>query len=120
MGKKFLTLALALFVLCAQAFAQSTVSGRVTDESGEPLVEANVIIKGTLTGTTTNLDGYWTLPNVKSGTVLEFSSIGFATQSVTVGSKKTINVVLKSDALFLNDAIVVGYGSTKRKDLTGS
>src|SRR5574344_2925727 len=120
MGKRFLVFVLALIIFGVQAFAQSTVSGKVTDESGEPLVGAYVLVKGTTTGTTTNLDGFWTLPGVKTGSVLEFSSIGYATQTATVGSSKTINAVLKNDALFLDDVVIVGYGATKRKDLTGA
>jgi len=120
MGKRFLVFVLALIIFGVQAFAQSTVSGKVTDESGEPLVGAYVLVKGTTTGTTTNLDGFWTLPGVRSGSVLEFSSIGYATQTVAVGSSKTINAVLKNDNLFLDDVVIVGYGATKRKDLTGA
>ena len=111
---------LAMLTIGIQAFAQNPVSGRVTDKSGEPVVGAGVLIKGTTTGTTTDLDGNWKLANVKPGAVLEISSIGYATQQVAVGNAKQYNVALEEDALFLDDVVVVGYGSAKRKDLTGS
>ena len=103
-----------------RAFAQNAVSGKVTDSSGEPIVGAGILIKGTTSGTTTDLDGNWHLTNVRTGAVLEFSSIGYATTQVTVGSAQQYNVILKEDALYLDDVVVIGYGSAKRKDLTGS
>lgn len=103
-----------------RAFAQNAVSGKVTDSSGEPIVGAGILIKGTTSGTTTDLDGNWHLTNVRTGAVLEFSSIGYATMQVTVGSAQQYNVILKEDALYLDDVVVIGYGSAKRKDLTGS
>ena len=78
MGKRLITTLLALLAIVAQTFAQSAVSGKVTDKAGEPLVGVNVLVKGTTTGTMTELDGSWNLPNVKSGAVLVFSSIGYA------------------------------------------
>ena len=120
MGKRFITALLALLIVGAQVFAQSSVSGKVTDETGEPCVGANVLVKGTTTGTMTDLDGNYNLPNVKQGAVLVFSSIGYTSQEVKVGSSMVVNVVLKSDSDFLNEVVVVGYGSAKRKDLTGS
>ena len=103
-----------------RAFAQNAVSGKVTDSSGEPIVGAGILIKGTTSGTTTDLDGNWHLTNVRTGAVLEFSSIGYATTQVTVGSAQQYNVILKEDALYLDDVVVIGYGSAKRNDLTGS
>ena len=120
MVKRFIMVMLAMLTIGIQAFAQNPVSGRVTDKSGEPVVGAGVIIKGTTTGTTTDLDGNWKLANVKPGAVLEISSIGYATQQVAVGNASQYNVALEEDALFLDDVVVVGYGSAKRKDLTGS
>ena len=120
MVKRFIMVTLALLVLGAQAFAQNVVTGKVVDSTGEPIVGAGVLVKGTTTGTTTDLDGNWKLSNVKSGAVLEFSSIGYATQQVTVNKAGQYNVVLEEDSLFLDDVVIVGYGSAKRKDLTGS
>lgn len=120
MGKRFFTALLALLLIGVQAFAQSAVSGKVTDEAGEPCVGANVLIKGTTTGTMTDLDGNYSLPHVKQGSILVFSSIGYTSQEVRLGSSSVVNVVLKSDADFLNEVVIIGYGTAKRKDLTGS
>lgn len=120
MGKRFFTALLALLLIGVQAFAQSAVSGKVTDEAGEPCVGANVLIKGTTTGTMTDLDGNYSLTDVRKGAILIFSSIGYTSQEVRLGSSSVVNVVLKSDADFLNEVVIVGYGTAKRKDLTGS
>ncbi len=119
MGKQLITTLLALLI-GVSALAQSAVSGKVTDKAGEPLVGVNVLVKDTTTGTMTELDGTWTLPSVKSSTILVFSSVGFASQEVTVGSKKVINVVLEEDSQFLDEVVYVAYGTAKKKDLTGS
>lgn len=111
---------LVLLTIGVQAFAQSAVSGKVTDEAGEPCVGANVLIKGTTTGTMTDLDGNYSLTDVRKGAILVFSSIGYTSQEVRLGSSSVVNVVLKSDADFLNEVVIVGYGTAKRKDLTGS
>lgn len=120
MGKRLITTLLVLLTIGVQAFAQSAVSGKVTDEAGKPCVGANVLIKGTTTGTMTDLDGNYSLTDVRKGAILVFSSIGYTSQEVRLGSSSVVNVVLKSDADFLNEVVIVGYGTAKRKDLTGS
>lgn len=120
MGKRLITTLLVLLTIGVWAFAQSAVSGKVTDEAGEPCVGANVLIKGTTTGTMTDLDGNYSLTDVRKGAILVFSSIGYTSQEVRLGSSSVVNVVLKSDADFLNEVVIVGYGTAKRKDLTGS
>ena len=120
MGKRFITVMLALLFIGAQVFAQTAVSGKVTDQSGEPLVGVNVLVKGTTTGTMTDYDGNWSLNNLKQGAVLVFSSIGFASQEITVGSQRTINVQLKDDSAFLDEVVVVGYGTARKKDVSGA
>lgn len=120
MGKRLITTLLVLLTIGVQAFAQSAVSGKVTDEAGEPCVGANVLIKGATTGTMTDLDGNYSLTDVRKGAILVFSSIGYTSQEVRLGSSSVVNVVLKSDADFLNEVVIVGYGTAKRKDLTGS
>ena len=120
MGKRLITTLLVLLTIGVQAFAQSAVSGKVTDEAGEPCVGANVLIKGTTTGTMTDLDGNYSLTDVRKGAIFVFSSIGYTSQEVRLGSSSVVNVVLKSDADFLNEVVIVGYGTAKRKDLTGS
>ena len=120
MGKRLITTLLVLLTIGVQAFAQSAVSGKVTDEAGEPCVGANVLIKGTTTGTMTDLDGNYSLTDVRKGAILVFSSIGYTSQEVRLGSSSVVNCVFKSDADFLNEVVIVGYGTAKRKDLTGS
>ena len=120
MSKRFITTMLALLIIGAQAFAQTAVSGKVTDSSGEPLVGANVLVKGTTNGTMTDYNGNWSLNNLRQGAVLVFSSIGYATEEVTVGSQKTINVTLKDDSAFLDEVVVVGYGTARKKDVSGA
>ncbi|MBR4755898.1 MAG: carboxypeptidase-like regulatory domain-containing protein, partial [Bacteroidales bacterium] len=120
MSKRFITALLVFLAIGIQAFAQSSVSGKVTDKSGEPLVGVNVLVKGTSNGTMTDLDGNYTLSNLKPGAVLVFSSIGFAAEEITVGSQKTVNVQLKDDAAFLDEVVVVGYGTARKKDVSGA
>jgi TonB-linked SusC/RagA family outer membrane protein len=120
MSKRFITAMLSLLLIGVQAFAQTSVSGKVTDQSGEPLVGVNVLVKGTTIGTMTDYNGNYSLANVKQGSVLVFSSIGFANQEVTVGSQKTINVTLKDDTAYLDEVVVVGYGTARKKDVSGA
>ena len=79
-------------------FAQQTdgISGKVTDETGEPVIGAGVMVKGTTVGTITDIDGFYSI-NASAGQIIEFSSIGYVTQAVTVGTANVINVVLKTD-----------------------
>ncbi|MBK9255507.1 MAG: SusC/RagA family TonB-linked outer membrane protein [Saprospiraceae bacterium] len=99
--------------------AQKTVSGTVTDASNsEPLIGANVLIKGAGTGTITDIDGTYSL-KVEEGSVLIFSYAGYTDQEITIGASSTINVSLSAGKL-LDEVVVVGYGSVKRSDLTGS
>ncbi|CAZ97579.1 SusC/RagA family TonB-linked outer membrane protein [Zobellia galactanivorans] len=98
-----------------------TVTGTVTaSEDGMPIPGANVIIKGTTTGTTTDFDGNFSIKVASSNSVLVFSSIGFAKQEVTVGNNTTINVALDMDVSALEEVVVVGFGTQKKATLTGS
>lgn len=80
----------------------------------------NVLIKGTATGMITNQDGSYNLSNVPVGATLEFSFIGYKTVEVTVGTDETINVTLQEDQNLLDELVVVGYGTVKKSDVTGS
>lgn len=119
MSKRILMVMLAFLSLGVQAFAQS-VSGKVTDAKGEAVIGAGVVVKGTSQGTVTDIDGSYSLANAKQGSVLVFSCLGFASQEVTVGSSSIVNVVLQEDSNYLDEVVVVAYGTQKRKDLTGS
>ena len=120
MSKRFITLLLVTLFMGVQAFAQSSVTGKVVDENGDPAVGASVVVKGTTQGVVTDLDGQYRIQNLKSTDVLVFSMIGYATESVTVGKQSVINIKLSPDAEFLDDVVVVAYGTARRKDLTGS
>ena len=99
---------------------QSKVSGIVTSaDDNEPLPGVSILIKGSTIGTTTNLDGEFVL-EVSSDAILQFSYIGYLTQEVSVNNQSTINVALELDLEQLEEVVVVGYGSMKKKDLTGS
>ncbi len=115
MGKKLFSIALCLFISIGAAFAQTIkVSGTVKEAAtGNPIPGATVIVDGTLTGTSTDFDGKYTI-NVPSKGKLTVSVIGFVTVTVPVDGKTTINVALEEDRNVLEDAVVVGYGSAKK------
>ena len=96
------------------------VSGRVTDESDDPMPGVNVFMKGTTTGTTTDLDGRYTINVSGENAVLVFSFIGFITQEVAVGNRTIIDIKLAQDIVSLEEIVVVGYGTQEKKDLTGA
>ncbi|MCJ7466743.1 MAG: TonB-dependent receptor [Maribacter sp.] len=98
---------------------QSTVTGTVVDDAGEPLPGANVVVKGTTNGTQTDFDGNYTL-NVDSGAVLVFSYLGFKPQEIPVGNETTINVTMESDAAALEEVIVTGYQTETKRETTAA
>ena len=103
------------------AYAQSfSVSGTITDENKMPLLGVNVIVKNESRGTTTDFDGNYTVQNISSGDVLQFSYLGFQTQEITVNDQQTINVTLQTDSEALNEVVVIGYGTQSRKEITGA
>lgn len=109
---------LGAFLVFGFTNAQS-VSGTVSDASG-PLPGANVIVKGTTNGTTTDFDGNYTLNGVDSSSVLVFSYLGFITKETSVGSQSTINATLTEDATELGEVILTGYTAQNTRDITGS
>ncbi len=117
-GKK-LMLFLVLFSGIVIAQAQVTVSGTVSDATG-PLPGANILVKGTTNGTQTDFDGNYTLNGVDEDAVLVFSYIGYTDREVTVAGKTTINVVLEEGAEALEEVVLVGYGTQKRRSVTTS
>lgn len=116
---KFLAI-LSGTLVSAAAFCQShTVSGTVLEDTGEPMVGMTVFITGTTTGVPTDVDGKYSI-QVPEGATLTFSFLGFKTQVIPTDGKSRIDVILSSDTEVLGDAVVIGYGTTKKKDLTGS
>ncbi len=118
MKNKLLAFMLALLATAGTLFAQNRVTGTVTDDIG-PVIGASVMEKGTQNGAVTDLDGNYVI-TVKPGATLVFSSIGYATQEIEVGNQSRINVLLKEDTEFLDEVVVVGYGTMKRSDLSGA
>ncbi len=99
---------------------QNAVSGKVTDETGEPLPGVTVIIKGTTNGTVTNIDGNYTIPNMSEDAILVFSFVGMLSQNIPVGTQYSIDVTMKADAIGIEEVVAVGYGVQKKVNLTGS
>lgn len=113
---------LSLFFVTASmgAYAQKTVSGKVTDDGGLPLPGVSVIVKGTTTGTVTGIDGNFSIPNVRNEAVLLFSFVGMTPQEISVGNQTTINVKMASSSIGLDEVVAIGYGTQKKANLTGS
>lgn len=106
---------------CIGAFAQVSISGKVTDQDGFPLAGANISVKGTNLGALTDINGLFQFPSVSSeDAVLVFSYIGFTTQEVRVGNQREFNIALEEDLMKLDEVVVVAYGTARKKDLTGS
>lgn len=96
-----------------------TVTGTVTDASGEPIIGANIRIKGTTTGTITDIDGNFSI-EAEPQSVIEVSYIGYLTQETVINNQKSIRFLLKEDTKTLDEVVVIGYGVQKKADLTGS
>lgn len=110
-------------LLASIVFAQAQtieVRGTVFDTQKEPVPGASILIKGTGTGTITDADGKYAIKVSDSKAVLMFSFVGYTPQEIIVGNRKVIDVELEDDAVLLKDVVVIGYGSVKKKDLTGS
>jgi TonB-linked SusC/RagA family outer membrane protein len=111
-----------LFLLCLfpmGALAQNVVKGTVNDEAGEPIIGATVKVSGSNAGSITDFDGKFSVQAASNAT-LEISYVGYVTQKVKVAGKNDITVVLKEDAQMLNDVVVIGYGTMKKSDISGS
>ena len=111
-----------LFLLCLfpmGALAQSLVSGTVNDEAGEPVIGATVKVQGTNDGTITDFNGNFQVQAASNAT-LNISYVGYVSQSVKVNGRSNITVVLREDAQLLNDVVVIGYGTMKKSDISGS
>lgn len=101
-------------------YAQNQVTGMVTDKGGEPLIGVNITVKGLSTGTATDLNGKFVLDGLGGDAILVFSYVGYQTQEVPVAGRNELSVTLITDAEVLDEVVVVGYGSVKKSDLTGS
>ena len=99
---------------------QKEVSGRVTDNSGLGLPGVSVAVKGTTNGTITDSEGKYTLKNLSANSTLQFSFVGMKTQEIKTGTQSKLNIVLQEDAVNIEEVVAIGYGATKKKDLTSS
>lgn len=115
-------LILSAMLFCTFAlFAQDkyTLSGKVTDAANVPIPGVNVIIANTTKGVSVDFDGNYSI-EVANGDVLQFSSLGFVTQSITINGQRTLNVTLNEDSAQLDEVVVIGYGTLKKSSLTGA
>lgn len=117
---KKLTATLFLSMLSLIAFAQNlTITGHIKDATGEPMIGVNVQVVGTTVGTITDFDGNYSI-QAPANNKLQFSFIGYLSQTITVGNQRKIDVTLEEDAAKLDEVVVIGYGTVKRRDLTGA
>ncbi len=119
-----LRLSLALFTtiaVCSAAFAQSSVTGTVTDQTaGAPIPSVNITIKGTTRGTVSNADGVYTIALAANDSVLVFSSAGYSATEVSINGRSVIDVALATTSSKLAEVVVVGYGTQAKRDVTGA
>lgn len=99
---------------------QGSVSGTITDETGQPLPGVTVVIKGTTYGTVTTPDGTYTLLDIPENAILQFSFVGMRTQEILVKDQTSINIILEIDAIGIEEIVAVGYGVQRKADLTGA
>lgn len=118
--RKLLFLSVMLTLMAAQSWAQRTITGKVTDDKGNPLPNVSVIIKGTTQGTATKDDGSYSLNVAASARTLVFSSTEMNIVEVAIGNSNVINATLTSTSKSLDEVIVVGYGTQKKRDLTSN
>jgi TonB-linked SusC/RagA family outer membrane protein len=117
--KVFILYFLLLIPIGQLAFSQNVVTGTVTDSNSQPLPGATILVVNTKTGTTTDFDGGFSIA-AKQGGILEISFVGFEKTRITIGSNKTYQITLKEDTALLDEVVVVGYGTQKKVNLTGS
>lgn len=119
-GLPLLLSAFLMLFLCSSSFAQSLLKGRVTDEKGDGMPGVNIIVKNTSTGTTTDSDGAFTLDVPSGNAVLVISFIGYQTQELPVNGQTNVSVKMEPSIESLSEVVVVGYGTQKKSDVTGS
>lgn len=109
-------------IILSPAFAQQEkkVTGKVTDTNGDPIPGVAINVKGTTTGTITTVDGIYELSKVEENATLVYSFVGMKTQEISAQGKQVIDIVLEEDKLALDEVIVIGYGTARRQDFTGS
>jgi TonB-dependent SusC/RagA subfamily outer membrane receptor len=117
--KRTLVLTLLSLVLCFESLtAQKTISGTIQDENNEPLIGATIIMKGTNQGTVSDVNGNYSIEVRDENDILVFSFLGYLTEEIPVGSKSSVNVSLIPDFTGMEEVVVIGYGTIKKRDLT--
>jgi TonB-linked SusC/RagA family outer membrane protein len=116
--KKIFLFVLLMVGLCSTALHAQTVTGKITDTSGSPLIGASVLVKGTSTGTVTDIDGIFTLNDVPAGSILSVSYTGYV--SLEVSAAQDLSRIVLEEGVDLDEVVVVGYGTVKKSDLTGA
>lgn len=123
----FRKMVVLMVLLCSLGFYSNlwgqqpvTVTGTVTDVNGAPLIGVSVAVSGTTTGTITDLSGAYSIPGVAPNSTLVFSFVGMTTQEVPLNGRIKVDVVLKEEAIGLDEVVVIGYGTARKKDVTGS
>ncbi len=119
-GRQILLLLMLFLITPLFIFAQKTVTGVVTAADGEPLIGANVLVQGTNLGTITGIDGSYTLDNVPEDAVIVISFIGYDTQEIGVEGRSAIDVLVTATGQLLQELVVTGYGSERKRDLLGA
>lgn len=122
LGKRWFAGYVLLMFVFVQAIAQQTmtITGNVKDKLGEPVIGANVVVKGTSTGTITDVDGNFRIPDAPRQATVVVTFIGYHTREVAVKGNTPLNIVLEEDNQTLDEVVVVGYGVQRKSDLTGS
>ncbi|MEO6682586.1 MAG: SusC/RagA family TonB-linked outer membrane protein [Ginsengibacter sp.] len=119
--RKIIPLFLMLFVFSQMAFSQTRkITGKVTDEKGQPVPSASVTIRGTGIGVSTNSEGSFTLNATPNARILVVSAVGFTEESVDIGNRSEVNVTLKIASGNLDEVVVMGYGTSRRSEITGN
>ncbi|MCH4242463.1 MAG: carboxypeptidase-like regulatory domain-containing protein, partial [Prevotella sp.] len=116
---KRVAFALCLSLICYVANAQQKVTGTVKDVNGEPLIGVSIALNGKIVAIS-DIDGNFTIPNAKPSSKLKVSYIGYKTFLETIGNDPHLNIVMSVNNKTLNEVVVVGYGTMKKRDLTGS
>lgn len=117
---RFGALVLLSMLFCFPVQAQDVITGTVKDSNAQPMPGVNIIVKGTTTGTTTDSEGKYSLELQDENSILVFSAIGSATQEVTVTGRSSIDIVLEDDVTSLSEVVVMGYGTSRKADITSA
>jgi len=119
--RMLLSLVLLMVLMTGMAFAQQkTITGKVIDESGASIPGVSVLVKGTTTGTVTDIDGKYNLSVPSKADLLTFGFVGMISQDVQIGQKSVIDVTMKTEVVGVDEVVVVGYGTRKKEEITGS